>query len=73
MDWNTIEGKWKELKGQVKQRWGKLTDDEIDVIGGKKDELAGRLQKHYGYAKEDAHREIDDFTTSFDQPTRKAV
>lgn len=73
MDWNVIQGKWKELKGNVRQRWGKLTDDDIDQIGGKKDELIGRLQQRYGYAKEDAMREIDDFGNSFDEPQRKVV
>ena len=73
MDWNVIEGKWKELKGNVRQRWGKLTDDDIDQIGGKKDELVGRLQQRYGYAKDDAMREIDDFGSSFDEQEKKAV
>ena len=60
----TIEGQWKELKGQVKEKWGKLTNDDLDVIAGKKDQLAGLLQKRYGYAKDKAEEEIDEFTNA---------
>jgi uncharacterized protein YjbJ (UPF0337 family) len=62
MNWDTIAGRWKEFSGKVRQQWDKLSDDEIGQIGGKKDELVGSLQKHYGYAKDDAHRAVDDFT-----------
>lgn len=62
MNWDQIEGRWKELKGQFRQKWNKLTDDDYEQIGGKKDELVGRLQKHYGYSKEDAERELDTFS-----------
>ena len=51
MDWNWVEGNWKEMKGKVKEQWGKLTDDDLDVIAGKQDQLEGRLQERYGYAK----------------------
>ena len=51
MDWNRVEGNWKEMKGKVKEQWGKLTDDDLDVIAGKQDQLEGRLQQRYGYAK----------------------
>jgi uncharacterized protein YjbJ (UPF0337 family) len=61
MNWDQIEGKWREITGAVKERWGKLTDDDLDVIQGKRDQLAGRLQQRYGYAKERAEKEIDDF------------
>src|SRR5665648_346594 len=50
MDWNIIEGKWKELKGHAREQWGKLTDDELEEIGGKKDRLVGKLQQKYGYS-----------------------
>lgn len=59
MNWDRIEGNWKEFKGQVKQQWGKLTDDDLDVIDGKRQELEGRLQRHYGYAKDQVSKEID--------------
>jgi len=59
MDWDSIEGNWKEFKGKAKQQWGKLTDDDLDVIDGKRQELEGRLQKHYGYANDQAKKEVD--------------
>jgi uncharacterized protein YjbJ (UPF0337 family) len=61
MNWDRIEGNWKEFKGKAKQQWGKLTDDELTTIAGNREELSGRLQRHYGYAKEQAEREIDDW------------
>src|SRR5581483_3721750 len=51
VNWEQIEGRWNQLKGAVKQRWGKLTDDDLDVIAGKKDELLGKLQEKYGILK----------------------
>jgi uncharacterized protein YjbJ (UPF0337 family) len=65
MNWDTIKGQWKETQGKIKEKWGKLTNDDLDVIAGKKDQLAGILQKRYGYAKDQAEREIDDFTRSW--------
>jgi uncharacterized protein YjbJ (UPF0337 family) len=62
MNWDQIEGSWKELKGKVRQKWGKLTDDEVDQISGKREELVGRLQKKYGYARDAAEREVDDWS-----------
>jgi uncharacterized protein YjbJ (UPF0337 family) len=59
MNWDRVEGNWKQFKGKVQQRWGKLTDDDLDVIEGKRTELAGRLQQRYGYAKDEAERNID--------------
>ena len=64
MNWDQVQGKWKEFKGQVKQQWGKLTDDDLDQIEGKRDELAGRIQSRYGWAKEKAHEEIEAFCDS---------
>ena len=61
MNWDRVEGNWKELKGKARQQWGKLTDDDLNRIEGKRTELAGRLQRHYGLAKEDADRQIDDW------------
>jgi uncharacterized protein YjbJ (UPF0337 family) len=61
MNWDQIEGKWTQFKGQVKQRWGRLTDDDLDVINGRRDQLAGVLQERYGLAKEAAENEIRDF------------
>lgn len=61
MNWDVIQGKWKQLKGNVKEKWGDLTDDEIDQIDGKKDQLAGKLQEKYGWTKDEAEKQIDDF------------
>lgn len=65
MNWDVIQGKWREFKGQVKQQWGELTNDDLDQIDGRREELVGRLQQRYGYAKEEAEREIDQFQKSF--------
>jgi uncharacterized protein YjbJ (UPF0337 family) len=59
MNWDRVEGNWKQFKGKVQQQWGNLTDDDLDVIEGKRTELAGRLQQRYGYAKDEAERNID--------------
>lgn len=59
MDWDRVEGSWKQFTGKVKEKWGKLTDDDLDVIEGKRTELAGRLQERYGYAKDEAEKNID--------------
>ncbi len=61
MNSDQFEGKWKQLKGSVKQQWGKLTDDDLTTISGKKDELIGRLQERYGYTKEQAQQEANAF------------
>jgi uncharacterized protein YjbJ (UPF0337 family) len=59
MNWDQVEGNWKKFKGMAQQQWGKLTNDDLDVIEGKRMELVGRLQERYGYAKDEAEREID--------------
>jgi len=59
MNWDVIEGNWKQLKGKVQHQWGKLTDDDLKLVEGKQSELAGRLQERYGYTKEQAHSEIE--------------
>lgn len=61
MNKDIIKGKWKELKGKVKQQWGELTDDEISKMEGTYDELEGALQKHYGYRKDEIEKEIKSF------------
>ena len=61
MDWNRVEGNWKQVKGKVKEQWGKLPDDDLDVIAGKQDQLEGKLQERYGYAKDRAQREMNDW------------
>ncbi len=58
MNWDRIEGNWKQLKGQVKEGWGKLTDDDIAVVNGKRDQLVGKIQERYGCAKDEADRQV---------------
>jgi uncharacterized protein YjbJ (UPF0337 family) len=59
MNWDRIEGDWKQMKGKVKEKWGQLTDDDMDVIAGKRDQLAGKIQSRYGVAKDEAEKQID--------------
>ena len=63
MNRDRAEGNWKEFKGKVKEQWGKLTDDDMTVIEGNRDQLAGRLQQRYGLAKEEAERLVNEFRT----------
>ena len=64
MNQSTLEGKWKELKGRVRQTWAKLTDDDVESVNGNWEELSGRLQKTYGYTKDQAKAEIEKFQNS---------
>jgi uncharacterized protein YjbJ (UPF0337 family) len=66
MDWTQVEGNWKQMKGRVKERWGKLTDDDLTVIAGRRDQLEGLLQERYGYARELARKEIEDWSRSME-------
>jgi uncharacterized protein YjbJ (UPF0337 family) len=59
MNTDQIRGNWKQLKGKIKEQWGKLTDDDLTVINGQQDQLIGKLQERYGYTKEQAEREIE--------------
>lgn len=61
MNWDRIEGNWKQFKGQVKRKWGELTDDELDMIEGDRDVLVGKLQERYGIARDEAEREVTAF------------
>ena len=58
---DTIEGNWKQFKGKVKEQWGKLTDDDLDVIAGKRDQLVGRLQERAGIARDEAEQQVKDW------------
>jgi uncharacterized protein YjbJ (UPF0337 family) len=64
MNWDRIEGNWQQAKGKVKQRWGKLTDDQLAVINGQRDILAGKLQEAYGLSKDEVDRQISDWERS---------
>jgi uncharacterized protein YjbJ (UPF0337 family) len=68
MNWDVLKGQWKQMTGKLKSKWGKLTDDDLTLIGGKKDELLGKLQERYGYSKDQAEKEGDDFLASMGQP-----
>ena len=61
MNWDRIEGNWKQFKGKVKEQWGKLTDDDIDVIAGKRDQLVGKIQEQYGITKDEAEKQVERF------------
>lgn len=68
MNWDQIEGKWKQMSGKVKVKWGKLTDNDIDVIAGREEQLIGKIQERYGIAKEEAQKQVEEFskTVTFD-------
>ena len=59
MNKDEVGGNWKQVKGKVKEQWGKLTDDDMTVIEGKRDQLVGKIQERYGYAKDQAEKEVD--------------
>ena len=61
MNWDRIDGNWKQAKGKVKEQWGRLTDDHLDVIAGKRDQLVGKIQKSYGVARDEAERQVRDW------------
>ena len=62
-----FEGKWKQMRGKVREQWGKLTNDDVDKINGKREILVGLLQERYGYAKENAESEINKVLAGFDK------
>ena len=59
MDWNRVEGHWKQFKGQIKEKWGNLTDDDLDRVAGQRDQLEGVIQERYGIAKDQVRKDID--------------
>jgi uncharacterized protein YjbJ (UPF0337 family) len=61
MNWDRVEGNWKQFTGKVKEQWGKLTDDDLTVIDGKQDQLVGRVQERYGIARDEAERQVKDW------------
>ena len=67
MNWDRVEGNWKQFKGKVKQKWGKLTDDQLDVISGNRDELVGKIQESYGIAKDEAEKEVKAWEGTFEE------
>ncbi|EXU76460.1 MULTISPECIES: CsbD family protein [Erwinia] len=61
MNKDEASGNWKQIKGKVKEKWGKLTDDDMTVVEGKRDQLVGKIQERYGYAKDQAEKEVSDW------------
>jgi uncharacterized protein YjbJ (UPF0337 family) len=73
MNWDRIEGNWKQFSGKVRQQWGKLTDDDLDTIGGKREELSGRIQEVYGISRDEADKQIDRFATTLEPGTHDTL
>ena len=64
MNWDQVEGKWKQMKGSVREKWGKLTDSDYEQIAGNRDKFAGMLQERYGYTRDKAEKELDEWMSS---------
>lgn len=64
LQWDKIQGNWKQFKGKIQEQWGRLTDDEILAMHGEREQLAGKIQEKYGMAKEDVNRQIDEWAES---------
>jgi uncharacterized protein YjbJ (UPF0337 family) len=73
MNWDQIEGKWKQLSGRAREKWGKLTDSDWQIVAGKKSQLIGRIQERYGLAKDEAERQADEWARTLEegQPTAR--
>jgi uncharacterized protein YjbJ (UPF0337 family) len=72
MNWDTIGGNWKQLTGKVREKWGKLTNDDLDIINGKREQLVGRVQERYGCARDQAEREVKEWEKAMDQVSKAA-
>ena len=66
MNWDRIQGNWKQMKGELKTQWGKLTDDEFDMIAGQRDKLVGKIQERYGCSRDDADAQVRKWESSYD-------
>jgi uncharacterized protein YjbJ (UPF0337 family) len=71
MNWDQVQGKWKQVKGQAKEKWGNLTDDDLDVIDGRRQQFVGRVQERYGIAKEVAEKQVDEFVKALKAEDRE--
>lgn len=71
MNWDIVEGNWTQWKGRLKEKWGDLTDNEIQELDGRKDQLVGKLQERYGIARDEAERQLDEWTSTYDEPVRR--
>jgi uncharacterized protein YjbJ (UPF0337 family) len=70
MNWDIVQGNWTQWKGRLKEKWGDLTDDDIQMLDGRKDQLAGKIQERYGIAKDQAESEIEEWTERFNTANR---
>ena len=66
MNWDRIEGQWSQVKGKAREQWGKLTDDDVDVVAGKRDQLAGKIQERYGITKDEAEKQLSTWERTAD-------
>lgn len=71
MNRDILEGNWKQLRGEVRRKWAKLTDDDVEAVKGSRDKLAGRLQERYGYSKDEAERELDAWLKAEPDPSKR--
>jgi uncharacterized protein YjbJ (UPF0337 family) len=72
MNWDQIAGQWKQLEGQAKSKWAKLTDEDMKHLAGKKDALVGKIQQRYGIAKDEAEKQVSEWTAKLSaEPTKK--
>ena len=65
MNWDQVEGRWKQVKGAAREQWGKLTDDDLQAIGGRRDQLIGKIQERYGIVREEATKRVDEWVKSY--------
>jgi uncharacterized protein YjbJ (UPF0337 family) len=70
MNTDILEGKWKQIRGEIRETWGELTDSELEQIAGKRDKLSGKLQEKYGWSRDEAERHIDDFLRNYEVADR---
>jgi len=68
MNWDRIKGNWKQAKGEIRKQWGKLTDDDLDVIAGEREKLVGKIQDRYGIAKDEAEKQADEWLENYRAP-----
>ncbi len=72
MNWDRIEGNWKQFKGQAREKWGELTSDDIDVVAGRREQLIGRIQERYGIARDEAEKQVDEFQRALSDKSGEA-
>jgi uncharacterized protein YjbJ (UPF0337 family) len=71
MNWDQVEGRWKQYKGKLQEKWGKLTDDDLHVINGRRQMLVGKIEEHYGMSKEIAERQVEEFLKALSESVKK--